>query len=107
ARQNHGVAVRMSKAELPRFVVWKHTAATEDGYVTGLEPATNYPNPKAVEREKGRVVRLPPKGKYTASLTVEVHDKAAGVAEVLREIDDIQAAAPPVINKEPVANFGG
>jgi hypothetical protein len=107
ARQNHGVAVRMSKAELPRFVVWKHTAATEDGYVTGLEPATNYPNPKAVEREKGRVVRLPPKGKYTSSLTVEVHDKAAGVAEVLREIDAIQAAAPPVIHKEPVADFSG
>ena len=40
------------------FCQWKHTAGLNEGYVTGLEPATNYPNPKRFERERGRVVTL-------------------------------------------------
>jgi hypothetical protein len=107
ARQSNGVVLRMAKAELPRFIVWKNTAAVEDGYVTGLEPATNYPNKKALEREKGRVITLPPKGRHTSTLTVEVHDTAAGVAGVVQEIAALQATAPVVVHKLPQANFSG
>src|SRR5262249_21177709 len=41
---DRGLVVRMNRNELPCFTLWKNTAAVEDGYVTGLEPATNYPN---------------------------------------------------------------
>src|SRR5262249_25981960 len=56
---DRGIALRFNRQELPCFTVWKNTAALEDGYVTGLEPATNFPNFKSFEREQGRVATLP------------------------------------------------
>jgi len=64
--------------------VWKNTGAIEEGHVTGLEPATNYPNFKTFERQQGRVRTLPPGGRWEARLAVEVFDSAAGVAGDLR-----------------------
>ncbi len=54
--------------------------------MTGLEPATNYPNFKTFERQQGRVVNLPAGGHWEATWSIEVHDNAAGVAGVLAEI---------------------
>ncbi len=101
AAGDRGVVLRLPKAEVPRFIVWKNTAATEDGYVTGLEPATNYPNFRSVERDRGRVILLPLKGRHVCTVTIEVHDSAAGVAEVRREIDALQATAAPIIHRAP------
>src|SRR5262249_36291655 len=79
------VVLRFQHAELPCFTVWKNTAALEDGYVTGLEPATNYPNFKSFERQQGRVRLLPPGGRWETRLAVEVFDSAAGVAGIQAE----------------------
>ena len=62
-----GLAVRWNAAELPCFTVWKNTGALEDGYVTGLEPATNFAYFKAHERSQGRIQILPPGGRWTAT----------------------------------------
>src|SRR5262249_47668651 len=105
AKADKGVALRFSRKELPCFTVWKNTAAVEDGYVTGLEPATNYPNFKSFEREKGRVVQLPPGGSWDASWSIEVFDTAQGVANTLKEVVSLQAQAKAVIHKEPHATF--
>ncbi|MEM8733514.1 MAG: DUF4432 family protein, partial [Planctomycetota bacterium] len=43
---------------LPYFSQWKNTVAEADGYVTGLEPGTGFPNPRSFEEEKGRLVEL-------------------------------------------------
>ena len=51
--QDRAVAVRFNRNDLPCFTVWKNTGAVEDGYVTGLEPATSYPNFKGFERKQG------------------------------------------------------
>ncbi|OXE35403.1 MAG: hypothetical protein CGW95_14090, partial [Phenylobacterium zucineum] len=40
---------------LPYFVIWKNTVDVSDGYVCGLEPSTNFPNPRTFEETKGRV----------------------------------------------------
>jgi hypothetical protein len=98
---DRGLALRFSHAELPCFIVWKNTGAVEDGYVTGLEPATNYPNFKSFEREQGRVRLLPPGGRWEASWSIEVHDTAAAVAGVLREVATLQAHAPATIHRTP------
>lgn len=63
-----GLAVEWATAALPYFTVWKNTAASQDGYVTGLEPATGWPLFKAKEREAGRVVTLPPGGVWRGEL---------------------------------------
>ncbi len=44
AHGSQGLSLRYPVQQLPYFVLWKNTGANVDGYVTGLEPATNLPN---------------------------------------------------------------
>jgi hypothetical protein len=96
-----GLAVRFSAAELPCFAVWKNTAAMEDGYVTGLEPATNFPYFKAHERSQGRVLTLPPGGKWAATWSIEVLATAAAVEAVATEVAHLHDRASKVIHRHP------
>ncbi|MEI6564808.1 MAG: aldose 1-epimerase family protein [bacterium] len=81
-----GVALRYNIRQLPCFTQWKNTVGEGDGYATGLEPGTNFPNPKSLERQKGRVIRLAPAQRHVVDLTLEVHTTAQGVASVEKEI---------------------
>ncbi len=100
-----GLVLRLNHNELPCFTVWKNTMALEEGYVTGLEPATNYPNFKTFERQQGRVQVLPPAGRWQCTWSLEVHDTAAGVAEVLKEVATLQAQAQALIHRTPQPRF--
>ena len=51
-----GVVLRFHNDQLPAFTLWKNTGGLRDGYVTGLEPGTNYPNPRPFEQARNRVV---------------------------------------------------
>jgi hypothetical protein len=102
---DRGLTVRMNHRELPSLAVWRNTAALEDGYVTGLEPATNYPNLRTFERQQGRVVVLPPGGRWEAKWSIEVQDTPAGVAMVQKEIASMQAHAPAVVHGKPQGRF--
>ncbi len=46
AAADRAVALRWQRQQLPCLSVWRNCGAVEDGYVTGLEPGTNYPNLK-------------------------------------------------------------
>lgn len=102
---NLGSSLRFSVAQMPCFSLWKNTAAREDGYVTGLEPATNYPNAKSFERERGRVVSLGPRESRQIDMTVAVHDTRRAVSEVEREIGQIQKRVKPVVSKTPIGRL--
>ena len=99
------VVVRFNKSELPVFTQWKNTVAESDGYVTGLEPGTDYPNLKTFEREQGRVVKMAPGETRSFTVTIEAHDTKDSVAAVQKEIADLQKTAKRVIHKEPVAEY--
>jgi hypothetical protein len=105
AAADRGLVLRWSHRELPCFTLWKNTAAVEDGYVTGLEPATNFPNFKSFERQHGRVRVLPPGSRWESSMTLEVHDSREGVAGVLAEIVTLQAHARATIHRTPQPSF--
>lgn len=98
-----GSSLRFSLSEMPCFTLWKNTAA--DGCVTGLEPATNYPNPKPFEQSKGRVVILDGGETRRFDLTVAVHDTRRKVLEVEREIKRLQKTVRPKICLEPFARL--
>ena len=55
---SRGASLQFSLKQLPYMTLWKNTSAEADGYVTGLEPATNYPNLRSTERKFGRVPLL-------------------------------------------------
>jgi hypothetical protein len=107
AGQDRAVALRFNRHELPCFTVWKNTAALEDGYVTGLEPATNYPNFKAFERQQGRVRGLPPVGRWECRWSLEVADNATEVAALMAEVVTLQAQAPATVHRTPQPRFSG
>ena len=65
--------------QLPAFTLWKNTGGLRDGYVTGLEPGTNYPNARPFEKAHNRVVTLPVDGRYVAETTLEVLATAEAV----------------------------
>ena len=100
-----GVALRFSTAQLPCFTLWKNTGGLRDGYVTGLEPATNYPNPRPAEQARGRVVSLPPDGKHVVETVLEVFDTADGVSGAEAEIAQLQALGAPKINATPTEPY--
>jgi hypothetical protein len=105
AAADRGLAVRFGQRELPCFVVWKNTAAVDDGYVTGLEPSTNYPNLKTFERQQGRVRVLPPGGRWEATVALEVFDTREGLAGALAEVARLQAQAPAKVHRTPQGRF--
>ena len=98
--------MRFDLGELPCFSLWKNTAGERAGYVTGLEPGTNYPNFRSVEREAGRVVELPAGGEYAATLMLEVASGEEAVAAIESEVQEIQAGAAGTVHTEPQAAFG-
>lgn len=97
-----GVAVRWHTESLQYFTMWKNTGAIEDGYVTGLEPATGFPRFRAQERAAGRVRVLEAGESWSARWTIEVFDQTEQIESVLAEIAQIQSAAPAQIHRTPL-----
>ena len=100
-----GVVLRFPVDRLPAFTLWKNTAGLRDGYVTGLEPGTNYPNARPFEQARNRVVRLPVDGRFVAETTLEVLATVEAVAAVEAEIQALQARGAAKINLKPVEPF--
>ncbi len=102
---NKGVVLRFARSQLPAFTLWKNTGGLRSGYVTGLEPATNYPNPKPFEQARQRVVTLPPNGTYDVETILEVLNTEEAVAAVEAEIQTLQARSVPTIHRKPIEPF--
>ncbi len=101
-----GVALRFSSDELPAFTLWKNCGGVNDGYVTGLEPATNYPNARPFERAQGRVVPLSPRARLRAETTLEVLAEKDGVRRVEAEVAEIAASrGGPTVHSRPIEPF--
>jgi len=84
---------------LPCFTLWKNQGGLADGYVTGLEPATNYPNPRSFEEGQGRVVPLGPGKSVRFEMALE-HLAGERLAAARAAIAAL-AAAPPQIHAGP------
>ena len=89
SQHNCGVAIGYHTSQLPCFTLWKNDVAQQDGYVTGLEPATNYPNCRSVEKAAGRVVDLPPGAFWSADLQIDYLVDGSAVEAVEKEIADL------------------
>lgn len=88
-----GFGVHFKTDTLPYFTQWKNTVAESDGYVTGLEPGTGFPNPRSFEQQQGRLVELQPGESREFQLRLEAMQSAERVAEVVNEIGEISGQA--------------
>src|SRR5207253_5574348 len=87
---DEAVSLRFNKSTLPCLTVWRNTPAEADGYVLGIEPGTNYPNPRTFEKEHGRVVRLKPGETWKAAVTATWHSDAGSIGKAEEAIRAIQ-----------------
>jgi hypothetical protein len=97
------VSLAWSKQQLPCFTIWKNTQHEKDGYVTGLEPGTNYPYPRPDERQAGRVPLLRSGQTFTATLDITLHGSKAQVAHAARALTAIQGRRPTKYDPSPPA----
>jgi len=100
AHGTRGAALSFNKNQLPVFTTWKNTTAVGDGYVTGIEPGTNFPNPRTYEGKRGRFTKIPGNGKTEFDFAFEylVDDR---VNAVEAEIKKLQGSTKPTIHKTP------
>lgn len=89
-----GVCVQFDQSTLPCFSLWKNTAADADGYVTGLEPATNLPNPRSFEGRQGRVVTIGPGQSVAMQLDIQVQHSTSEIARMEQRVADIRRDVP-------------
>jgi hypothetical protein len=102
---DRGVVLRYPKENLPSFTLWKNTAGLRDGYVTGLEPASNFPNARPFEKDRGRVITLPVGGRHEVELRLEVVTGIDAVAAVQAEVAAIQVLGKGLVHARPVEPF--
>ncbi|MEY2724892.1 MAG: hypothetical protein RLZZ458_759 [Planctomycetota bacterium] len=94
-------AVRYHASTLPWFTLWKNTAAATDGYVTGLEPGSSFPNPRSIERQEGRLSTLSPGGSVCYKLQFEASVSRARTRQIISEITALQVSNSRVVHSEP------
>jgi galactose mutarotase-like enzyme len=96
-----GLGLAYNRRQLPWLTQWKNTGAIEDGYVTGLEPATNLPNPRDFEERQGRVVPLAAAASYDIDFTLTWLLDGASVASAEAAIRSLQPAGGPEVFSVP------
>ena len=101
AHSTRGAALGFNKEQLPVFTVWKNTTAEADGFVTGIEPGTNFPNPRTYEGEQGRVTKIVPGGstEFDFAFQYLTDEKEVGAAEAA--IKKLQGSTEPTVHKTP------
>ncbi len=95
--------ISFDTSTLPCFTLWKNPTGMSDGYVAGLEPATNYPNPRAFETEQGRVIELPPRAKVVLKSRVSFWVGANRVDAAVGLIEQLAKPAPTLHATAPAS----
>ena len=105
AAGDRGVSLRFSLTNFPCFTMWKNTAAEADGYVTGFEPGTNFPNLRSFERAQGRVTTLAPGTSRRMSLEMAIHTDMDAVSAIAEEISQMQNTQTLTLNRQPQPSY--
>ncbi|MFG0240851.1 MAG: DUF4432 family protein, partial [Gimesia chilikensis] len=100
-----GFLVEFVQSELPCFTLWKNTQPEAAGYVTGLEPGTNYPNFRATEREQGRLKALQPGESYKTEFKISILNNSDSVDAIRQKITKLSQQSPSVVHESPHPRF--
>ncbi len=100
AQMSRGVSVGFKTKNLPYLNLWKNTTAEIDGYVTGLEPATGFPNPRSFEASQNRVVPLDAGESRRFEWRIAALSNPAELKTAVASIES-QCRHPPCIHRTP------
>jgi galactose mutarotase-like enzyme len=99
-----GVLIGFRLPEMPCFTLWKNTVGRADGYAAGLEPGTNFPNPKSFEEANGRVVSLAPGAQCELCFSIGLLNTKALVQDAIDRVESLRTRAPE-INAQPTDDW--
>ncbi len=85
AKGDKAVGFHYPKEQMPYFTQWKNE--NSDGYVTGLEPGTSFPNNRSVERKFGRIPVLGPEQRRRFTIDYELYSGKEGVTTAIQKIE--------------------
>ena len=83
-----GVRVSYKTASLPYTVLWKYCNEMSDGYVTGLNPCSDFPNSRKSEREAGRVKKIKPGEEIQFGLKIAFTSSIGELKEMKKFIEE-------------------
>jgi galactose mutarotase-like enzyme len=99
--RDRAVSMSFAVKELPFVTLWKNTNADGEGYVTGLEPGTNFPNNRRIERKLGRVPKLAPGASHSATIDFAIYNNAEETKRLAGRVAAIQGDVKPVLERQP------
>ncbi len=105
AHGTEGVSLTFDTRQLPCFSQWKNTTAVADGYVTGIEPGTNFPNPRSFEGRHNRVVKLAAGETTKFNLGLTWHQTETEVTAAEQSVAAIQGGQEPQVFSQPQADW--
>jgi len=103
SKGDKGASIEFDTHQLPLLTMWKNTDTLKQGYVTGIEPGTNYAYPVTIEKEQGRVKQLAPGQSTTFELTYTLLSSASAVNATEQRIRQIQGDEQPTVDEKPIA----
>lgn len=101
----HAFSVRFDTSTLPWFTLWKNTQSAEDGYCTGLEPGSSFPNLRTFERKNGRVIQLAANESVTFQLQIEAATSRQRTRQLIDEVTSLQVSTPRTIHDQPKSDW--
>lgn len=99
--KKRGAVIKYNVNQLPYLTIWKNTTALEDGYVTGIEPATGFPFNRKVERKFDRVPKLKPGQSRSFSIITTILNSNDEIAESIQTVKSIQAGRKTTVVPTP------
>ena len=99
--RNRAVSLAFSVKNLPFVTLWKNTNLESEGYVTGLEPGTNFPANRRIERAHGRVPKLAPGESHTAAIDFTIHTNAEETKRLADRVAALQGDVKPIRDSAP------
>ena len=101
ASGDKAVSLKYNVNDLPHLTLWKNTLSESNGYVTGVEPGTSFPNNRRIERKAGRLAVLEANETRDFTVTFELHDSKSSVATAKKRINAIQNNRPTEVETKP------
>ncbi|WBF44106.1 aldose 1-epimerase family protein [Serratia rubidaea] len=100
---DRGVSIDFNTRQLPLLTLWKNTDTERQGYVTGIEPGTNYAYPVHIEREQGRIKQLSPGQSTQFTLTYTLLQNARQVKQAAERVSALQGDREVKLREQPIA----
>lgn len=103
--RDRGVSLTFNKKDFPYFILWKTQRPNGDIYVSGMEPAVNFPNTRSFEKEHCRLVHLAAKDTKCFRFEFDVLMNQDEVKDCVKRIEDLQGGTQGKIYDEPISEW--